>query len=197
MIAVAVLLALGAWLRFYALDQYPLGVHHDELSTMYDGWSLVETGADRFGAPHPIVERNYGENDYRPAMMSWLDAASIKFFGFNIKAGRLPAAVLGTLSLILIYLFAETAAGCTFAILALLLAVLSPLHIQYSRIAHEGAMLPAFFVILILWLWQRAAVHKFPVIGSAVLGLVVGLSANAYQATKLTAFLFAVVIGVH
>jgi 4-amino-4-deoxy-L-arabinose transferase-like glycosyltransferase len=196
MIAVAILLALGAWLRFYALDQYPLGVHHDELSTMYDGWSLVETGADRFGAPHPIVERNYGENDYRPAMMSWLDAASIKFFGFNIKAGRLPAAVLGTLSLILIYLFAETAAGWTFAILALLLAVLSPLHIQYSRIAHEGAMLPAFFVILILWLWQRAARRDFSLVWVGLAGLAAGLSSNAYQATKLTAFLFALAIGI-
>jgi 4-amino-4-deoxy-L-arabinose transferase-like glycosyltransferase len=195
--ALFVLLAVGAWLRLYHLDQYPLGVHHDELSNMYDGWSIAETGADRFGARYPIVERNYGENDYRPAMYSWLDALTIKLSGFSINAGRLPAAILGIASLILIYSFAMTAGGGPFALLALVLAVLSPLHIQYSRIAHEGAMLPAFFVILILWLWQRAAIRKFPILRSVFLGLVVGLSANAYQATKLTAFLFAVVIGVH
>jgi hypothetical protein len=57
-------------------------------------------------------------------------------------------------------------------------------------------MLPAFFVILILWLWQRAALRGFPVAGTALLGLAVGLSANAYQATKLTAFLFAVIVAV-
>ena len=187
--ALLVLLAIAAWLRFYQLDQYPLGVHHDELSNMYDGWSIAETGADRFGATLPIVERNYGENDYRPAMFSWLDAATIKVFDFSVKAGRLPAAVLGIVSLILLCSFARTAAGPTFALLALLLGTLSPLHIQYSRVAHEGAMLPAFFVILILWLWQRAAIRGYPWGAIAWLGIAVGLSANAYQATKLTAFL--------
>lgn len=195
--ALFALLAVGAWLRLYHLDQYPLGVHHDELSNMYDGWSIAETGADRFGAHYPIVERNYGENDYRPAMFSWLDALTIKLSGFSINAGRLPAAILGIASLILIYSFAMTAGGGSFALLALLLGVLSPLHIQYSRVAHEGAMLPAFFVILILWLWQKAALKQFPLMRTLALGLVVGLSANAYQATKLTAFLFAVAIGVH
>ena len=194
--ALLVLLAIAAWLRFYQLDQYPLGVHHDELSNMYDGWSIAETGADRFGAPHPIVERNYGENDYRPAMFSWLDAATIKVLGFSVKAGRLPAAVLGFVSLILLYSFARTAAGATFALLALLLGTLSPLHIQYSRVAHEGAMLPAFFVILILWAWQRAALRGYPWSMTAWLGIAVGLSANAYQATKLTGFLFAIVVAI-
>jgi len=194
--ALLVLLAIAAWLRFYQLDQYPLGVHQDELSNMYDGYSIAETGADRFGSPYPGVVRGFGENDYRPAMFSWLDAATIKVFGFSVKAGRLPAAVLGVVSLILLYSFARTAAGSTFAVLALLLGTLSPLHIQYSRVAHEGAMLPAFFVILILWLWQRAALRAYPWGTAAWLGIAVGLSANAYQATKLTAFLFAVVVAI-
>ena len=47
--AVIGLLAVGAFLRFYQLDQYPLGVHQDELSNIYDGYSLAQTGADRFG----------------------------------------------------------------------------------------------------------------------------------------------------
>jgi len=81
-------------------------------------------------------------------------------------------------------------------LLALLLAVLSPLHIQYSRVAHEGAILPAFFVILILWLWHRAATREFSLLWVGLAGFAAGLSANAYQATKLTAFLFAVVIGI-
>lgn len=196
LVALALILAMGAWLRLYQLDQYPLGVHHDELSNMYDGWSIAETGADRFGAYLPIVERGYGENDYRPAMYSWLNAATIKVLGHSITAGRLPAALLGITSLVLLYMFAKTAAGSTFALFAALLGALSPLHLQYSRVAHEGAILPAFFVILILWLWQRAALRGFPLGGAAFLGLAVGLSANAYQATKLTAFLFAVVVAV-
>lgn len=190
--ALIVLVLVGAWLRFYALDRYPLGVHWDELSNIYDGYSIAETGADRFGSPHPAIVRAFGENDYRPALYAWLAAGSIKVFGFSVEAGRIPAAVLGTASLILLYLFASSLAGTEFGLLALLLGVLSPLHIQYSRVAHEGAILPGFFVILILYLWQQASIRKFSLPIVAFLGLAIGLSANSYQATKLTAVLFAV-----
>ena len=54
------LILCGAFLRLYQLDQYPLGVHQDELSNIYDGWSLATTGADRFGDMHPAVVRAFG-----------------------------------------------------------------------------------------------------------------------------------------
>ena len=185
------LLVVGAWLRFVSLDQYPLGVHQNELSNIYDGYSIAETGADRFGSYHPAVLRAFGDDDYRPAMYAWLAAVPIKLFGFSVKAGRLPAAILGTASLVFLYLFATNLGGSEFGLLALLLGVLSPLHIQYSRVAHEGAVLPGFFVIVILYLWERASARQFPLSILALLGLVVGLSANAYQSTKLTSVLFA------
>ncbi|HUQ20260.1 MAG TPA: glycosyltransferase family 39 protein [Gemmatimonadaceae bacterium] len=194
--AVALLMAIAAALRFYQLDQYPLGVHQDELSNMYDGYSIATTGADRFGTPHPAIVRAFGENDYRPAMYAWLAAVPMSLSGFSIIAGRLPAAILGIASLWFLYLLAKSAGGSTYGLLALLLGVLSPLHIQYSRVAHEGAMLPAFFAILILFLWYRGARTGFPLGSTALLGFVVGLSANAYQATKLTAFLFFLCIAV-
>src|SRR6185503_4137701 len=100
------LLVVGAWLRFVSLDQYPLGVHQDELSNIYDGYSIAETGADRFGTRHPAVLRAFGEDDFRPAMYAWLAAAPIKVLGFSVTAGRIPAAILGTASLIFLYLFA-------------------------------------------------------------------------------------------
>jgi 4-amino-4-deoxy-L-arabinose transferase-like glycosyltransferase len=186
------LLIVGAWLRFASLDQYPLGVHQDELSNIYDGYSIAETGADRFGSYHPAVLRAFGEDDYRPSMYAWLAAAPIKLFGFSITAGRLPAAILGTASLVFLYLFATNLGGGEFGLLTLLLGVLSPLHIQYSRVAHEGAILPGFFVIVILYLWERATSRQFSLKTLALLGLVVGLSANAYQSTKLTSLLFAI-----
>src|SRR3982751_6331206 len=105
--ALVALFAAGAWLRFYQLDQYPLGVHQDELSNIYDAYSLAETGADRFGTPHPLIVRAFGENDSRPAMYAWLAAIPIRIQGFSIAAGRVPAAVLGVASLVLLGLFAR------------------------------------------------------------------------------------------
>jgi len=191
-----VLILAGACLRLYALDSYPLGVNQDELSNIYDGYSIAETGADRFGSVHPAVVRAFGDNDYRPALYAWLAAASIRTSGFSIAAGRIPAAVLGIASLVVLYLFATSLGGRDFGALALLLGVLSPLHIQYSRVAHEGAILPGFFVILILYLWERASIRNFELLTVAMLGLAIGLSANAYQATRLTSVLFAIGVGV-
>lgn len=190
-ILVAILLALGLWLRTYALDQYPLGVHQDELSNIYDGYSLLETGADRFGDKYPVQVRAFGDNDFRPAMYAWMASVPIGLLGFSVTAGRLPSAILGFASLLFLYGFARRMGGSTFAILALLFAVLSPLHIQYSRVAHEGAMLPAFFLIAALFLWQRAAAAGYPILPAVLTGLAVGISANPYQSSRLTAPLLA------
>jgi 4-amino-4-deoxy-L-arabinose transferase-like glycosyltransferase len=189
-----VLILCGAFLRLYQLDLYPLGVHQDELSNIYDGWSIATTGADRFGDMYPGVVRAFGERDYRPALVAWLTAIPQKFTGFSIVAGRLPAAVLGILSLFLVYGFAREMAGYGYAMLALLLAALSPLHIQFSRIAHEGGIFPAFFMILALWLWQKAAKTRFRILEVALLGLTIGVSTNVYQSTRLTAALLTAAI---
>jgi len=190
------LLLVGAFFRLYALDRYPLGAHQDELSNIYDGWSIAETGADRFGDSHPAVLRAFGERDYRPALYAWLASVPQRFTGFSVSAGRLPAAVLGITSLLLVYGFARDLAGFGYALAALLFAALSPLHIQFSRIAHEGGILPGFFLILILFLWQRGARRNFRIGEVALLGFVTGLSANSYQSTRLTAVLFTLVIGI-
>ena len=192
--AVIGLLVVGAFLRFYQLDQYPLGVHQDELSNIYDGYSLSETGADRFGDMHPMIVRGFGENDYRPALYAWMAAVPQRFTGFSVAAGRLPSAILGTFSLFLIYGFARRMAGKDYAFFALLFGALSPLHAQLSRVAHEGGSLTGFFVILILYLWQRSAAKEFRPAELVLLGLATGLSANVYQATRLTAALFAFLI---
>lgn len=192
---VAIILA-GSFLRLYRLDKYPLGVHQDELSDIYDGWSIATTGADRFGDSYPGVVRAFGERDYRPALVPWLTAATQKFTGFSIVYGRLPGAILGIASLFLVYAFAKRAAGETYALIALLLVSLSPLNIQFSRIAHEGGIFPAFFMILVLWLWQNAAMSDFPLATVAAAGLALGLSTNVYQGTRLTGAILTIALGI-
>lgn len=190
------LLLIGSYLRMSHLGQYPLGVQQDELSDIYDGCSILETGADRFGARFPLVVRAFGENDYRPALYPWLTVPTQAVTGFSVAAGRFPSALMGAISLALIFLFAQRMAGTAYGLAALLFATLSPIHLQYSRLAHEGAILPAFLVIVILVLWQQASINGFRTRTLAALGLVTGFSTNAYQATKLTAFLLAAVIAI-
>ena len=183
--AALVLLVVAAFLRLFRLDHYPLPMHQDELSDAYDAYSLVETGADRAGEKYPFVLRALGQADYRPALYAWLAAVPISVTGFSSTAARLPSAILGIAALALMFLFARSLVNEAFAIVALVLAVFSPWHLTYSRLAHQGAMLPAFFTILALWLWQRSAQRGYPAVAIGSLGFVIGLSANAYQTTRL------------
>jgi len=138
------IIVVACALRFVALDRYPLPVHQDELSNIYDGYSIAQTGADRAGTRFPIIVRGMGPGDYRPAMYAYFAAATTGLFGFSTWAGRLPAALLGSLTVVLIFLAARSLFGKRGAVIALVLATFSPILIQYGRQAHEGACLPPF-----------------------------------------------------
>jgi 4-amino-4-deoxy-L-arabinose transferase-like glycosyltransferase len=186
-VLLVVLLLLAAGLRLYRLDKYPLPMHQDELSNAYDAYSIVETGADRNGATFPLVLRANGAVDYRPSLYTWLATVPIRILGFSPAAARLPSAILGIASLALLFGFARRLVNEDFALLALAFGVFSPWHITYSRLAHEGAMLHGFFVILILYLWQRTAERGYPHWQLAATGFAIGFSSSAYQTTRLIA----------
>lgn len=188
---IGLLLVLGCALRLLGLESYPLAAHHDELSNIYDGYCLAETGADRWGARFPLILRAFGNPDYRPPLYAWLCAVPIRLFGLSATTGRLVSALLGCASLGLLYLVARRMGGRLFAGLALLLAVVSPWHIIYSRVASEGSMLPPFFLIAACYLWQRAYDRQYSPGSLLLLGLCIGLGTNAYQASKLVALLLA------
>ena len=189
------ILAVAALLRLYRLDQYPLPMHQDELSDAYDAWSIVETGADRAGTSRPVIVRALGEVDYRPALNAWITAIPMNVTGFSPVAARIPTAILGIATLALTFLFASLLVSETFGLVALSVAAFNPWHLTYSRFAHQGGMLPAFFSILTLLIWLRAAElatrarsgARYPRAHLAVLGFVLGFSANSYQTTRLIA----------
>ena len=181
------LMIVAAGLRLCRLDKYPLPMHQDELSNAYDAYSIVETGADRAGARLPFVLRANGAVDYRTSMYTWLATLPIRVAGFSPAAARLPSAVLGIASLALLFGFARRLVNEDFALVALAFGVFSPWHITYSRLAHDGAMLHGFFVILILYLWQRTAARGYPQAQLVATGFAIGLSSSAYQTTRLIA----------
>lgn len=191
-------------LRFVALDRYPLPLHQDELSNIYDGYSIATTGADRAGARWPILLRAMGPGDYRPALYAYLAAGTTWAWGFSVWAGRIPAAVLGVLTVVLVFALGRRLMGKSGGLVALLFAAFSPILIQYGRQAHEGACLPPFFAILTVYLLYRALESFGRRTGSyacdtgrranlfwlAGAGLSIGLSTSAYGAQRLTGPLF-------
>lgn len=194
--ALFLLIIVAIFTRFYKLETYPGVINQDELSNIYDGYSIAETGADRWGLKHPIILRGFGEFDYRPPLNAWLCAASIKILGFSVFAGRLPSAILGFLSLIFLFLVAQKIGSKVFAFFAVLFASLSPWHILFSRMAHEGTILPSFFMILSIYLWLLAKESNYKLKFIIMLALSTGLATNAYQSTKLIFFILAILFSI-
>ena len=93
---------LAIVLRFWQLDQYPVGLHWDEVSLGYNAYSLLKTARDENGQFLPLHIDMFGDN--RPAGYQYLDILPIKIFGLNEFATRFPSALLGALTPVAIFL---------------------------------------------------------------------------------------------
>jgi 4-amino-4-deoxy-L-arabinose transferase-like glycosyltransferase len=192
-IALIATLSISFFVRVYQLENYPLQINNDELSNIYDGYSIAETGADRWGNKYPIILRGFGRGDYRPPMNAWICAASIKIFGYSIFAGRFPSALIGCISLFLLYIIAKKIGGILFGFITLLLTGLSPWHILFSRMAHEATTLPSFFMLLAVYFWIKVKEEAYRIKYLVLLGFSIGLATNICQSAKLIFFLLAII----
>ncbi len=193
---VAVLVLAGV-LRFTGLDDYPVPVNWDELSNMYDGWSIAETGADRAGDKWPIICYAGGPRDHRPALMAWLCAVPSWFAGFTVAGCRGVAALVGVVTVMLVGVWGRRVLGYRGALLTMLLLAVSPWHVLFSRSAVESAALPGFFcvctVLLIREAGERLREGRTAYWRWTAAGLVTGFSTNANSSMRLSALIFAIV----
>lgn len=165
------IIALAAVLRLYKLDSYPVSISWDEAAIGYNAYSIAQTKRDEYGKKLPILFQSF--NDYKLPGYIYLDAAVVKIFGLSNFTVRLPSALAGVLSVILIYfltkkLFMETRSEKA-ALLAALLLAISPWHLQFSRAAFEAnvslTIVLSGIVLLFYGLKNRtAALFAIPVL---------------------------------
>lgn len=189
------LLILSAFLRIYQLDSYPKPANQDELNNIYDSYSILKTHADRWNRPYPILLRGFGNEGYPTSLYSWMSIPFLKIANEpNLFWGRFLSAILGVMSILIAYLYCKDTFDRKTALIAVLLICFSPWHILYSRVGIESSILPAFFIILIMYLWNRMRINLYSIPSIIVLGITIGLSTNAYTASRITALLFSVII---
>ena len=131
-IIIAILILAGV-LRVPFLDKYPSGLNADEAAIGYNAYSLIQTGKDEHGASWPLVFRSF--DDYKPPLYVYLTLPFVKLLGLNIWAVRLPSAILGVLSVFIVFLLVRQlfpSKKYLPEISSLLLAI-SPWHLHFSR----------------------------------------------------------------
>jgi len=139
------ILFLGFILRVAYLDKFPIGLYSDEAVFGYNAYLLIQTGHDEYNRFWPVSFESFG--DWKPPMQAWLAIPFVWILGLNEYAVRLPSAVLGTLTILIVYLLAETLLRPGLAtsarpglfrltpLLASFLLTINPWHIFMSRMA--------------------------------------------------------------
>ncbi len=145
-----------------------------------------------------------------PTFFYWPLSWSLWLFGDGMAGLRLPAALVGTATVPLLYLFARDLWGRRVALLAALFLATYDYHIHYSRLGANNVWDP-LFVLLALWALDRglvavrggadagdaqsAAAGRDPAGPFMLAGLVMGLSFYFYTGARLLPLLVAAYVG--
>ena len=185
-----IIVCLAAFFRFYRLGDVPPSPSLDEASIAYNAYSILETGRDEYGTRFPLLLRAF--DDWRPAAYVYLVIPFVKLFGLSALAVRFPAALLGTLTVILTFylvkeLFSSAGQKPSFMIhnslfislLSAFLLAISPWHIYLSRLGHEVNLGLTLTVVAVYYFLKSSRLSIIPA------AIFFALSFYAYQSQKI------------
>ncbi len=184
--ALLVILGIGLFIRFYKLGENPVGFYRDEASTGYDAFSIMQTGRDQYGTILPLFARSFG--DYDESLYRFLVVPSVLLFGLNEFAVRLPAALIGLLTILVFYFLARAFVEEKIALIITFLLAVSPWHIMYSRVGFRAVLFP-FFLCLGLFFFLEGLKRKKILVAAAI---AFAFSLYTYSAARVFVPLFLV-----
>ncbi len=188
---IAIILLAGI-LRLFMLSKFPAGLNADEAALGYNAWSLIETGKDEHSVSWPLVFRSF--DDYKPPLYVYLALPFVKAMGLSVTSVRLPSALLGTISVYILFLlvkhlFPEKRKSFLPELSAFILAI-SPWHLQFSRGGWEVNVATFFILMALLFLYKsfENTKHLFVFVISAVLSLYTYHSARVITPALILVF---------
>ena len=137
---VALLIVAGGWLRFASLGRHSFWA--DEFPHAVGARSLIHEGSPRL----------HSGRDYRRALPQTIAvAASMRAFGENERAARLPSAIIGLATIPLLWLVVRRRFGETTALASATAVAVMPLHVAHSRSARfYAAFIVAYGITAVL-----------------------------------------------
>lgn len=175
-----IIIILSALLRLWDLAGFPTGFNADEAALGYNAYSILKTGKDEYGEVLPLSFKSFG--DYKPGFYVYLDIPFIALFGLNELAVRLPSALLGITTVLLVYLLARKIFDSeNVGLFSALLLAVSPWHIHFSRGAWETNV-ATFFITLGVWTFIKGLNSNMWLFISLVAFIA---SAYTYQSPRL------------
>ena len=196
LILLGLVLVLGAALRVYHLSSVPSELIVDELDLYNSAYSIATTGHDIDGTLQPFLYCSLTRN---PPIYAIAGYASTLVLGKNPFGLRFPAVIFGLISILALYGIArELTRRRDVALTAALTMAVSPIFIQFSRVAWEpSSELP--FLLSGLYVLMRAfrraddagSPERVGFGGIALGAILLGLTSYTYMA----GWFYAVVLG--
>ncbi len=154
------IVVFAAVLRIWGIGQFPAGLNADEAAIGYNAYSLIQTGKDEYGNWFPLSFTSFG--DYKPGLYFYIVLPFVATFGLNEFAVRLPSALLGIGTIILIYFLAKQMFHNKWiGISSAFLLAITPWHIAFSRGSWETNA-ATFFITLGIYLFiKKVAEPKY------------------------------------
>lgn len=172
-------IALAAGMRLYILGVWPPGPYRDE----------AYNGLDALGVLRGNHALFFSANNGREPSYIYLAALSIALFGPTLFALRLPAAVVGTLATLPVYLLGRDWFGRAAGLFAAALWAITFWPIHLGRIGLRAGLLPPLLA-LAFWLgtraWREVQSERRASRLWLIAGAVYGLSFYTYLAVRFT-----------
>lgn len=164
-----IVIAIAALLRLPFLATIPNGFFIDEAANGYEAYAILKTQHDSYGVFMPLFLR--AMDDYRTALYAYITIPFIQIFGLNEFATRLPSALIGILTVFVLYLLGKTIFNQQIALVAALLLAISPCHVQFSRIAFEAIIFTLLFCLGLLCFIKSLRQANYLILSASIFGL--------------------------
>lgn len=157
----AIVLA-ALFFRTVHLGTNPPAISWDEASIGYNAYTIATTGRDEHGKFLPLAAfAAFG--DYKPPVPIYLTVPFVALFGLNETSVRLPSALSGTLTVLVLFLlvmelFKASKFNREIGLTASAVLAITPWHVMLSRAAFE-ANIALLFVVTGIWLVLKAREH--------------------------------------
>jgi uncharacterized membrane protein len=142
-VGLILLVLIGGCLRLADLDNPEL--HHDEFFHSSAAKGYLETGDFVLW---DYVNDEPGKDYTRSSGYTWILAQSTRIFGFDEFGLRVPGAIVGTLTIVVVYFVFKAFASKDVALLAAFIFTFNEIAIYLARFVRGYSMLPFFYLML-------------------------------------------------
>jgi len=173
-LAVAALTALGFALRIVQLEAIPTLLAGDEAAMGLEALKVLDGSLGNMFATGWFAQ---------PTMFFFVQALALRFLGATVLALRLSSALVGTLTIPILYAFVRRLWGSRVALCAASLLTAYHFHVHYSRLGLNNIE-DALFAVLVFYFLCRA-LQDGQAMDFALCGLALGCSQYFYWGSRV------------